>query len=204
MAYHPHVLKLGGSLLELPDLHERLTRFVADVAGAPIVIVVGGGAVADWVRSYDQRFHLNKVQSHWCAVHAMQLNARMLAQSWPQAKTIDGPERARDDVGEVFIVDPLRWLEVDEGQGHGVPHRWSFTSDSIAAHVALRLESRHLTLLKSTLPDPDETLADAARRGVVDADFPQAARSIPCVRLVNLRSPAVIPPMWSPCQPTLA
>lgn len=73
-------------------------------------------------------------------------------------------------------------------RGVTIPHRWSFTSDSIAAHIATRLDAAKLTLLKSTLPASPCDLAEAGRLGIVDADFAAAAAGVPRVELVNLRS----------------
>jgi len=85
----------------------------------------------------------------------------------------------------------VAWLESEERAGHAVPHVWSFTSDSIAAHAAKRLGAARLTLLKSTLPETmrggEAALSDAAAADVVDAELPRAAVGLPCVELVNLR-----------------
>ncbi len=43
-------------------------------------------------------------------------------------------------------------LEREDAIGVRVPHRWTFTSDSVAAHIATRVGAEKLTVLKSTLP----------------------------------------------------
>ena len=43
----PHVIKVGGSLLDLPDLPARLDRWLTARGGAKPMLVVGGGVVAD-------------------------------------------------------------------------------------------------------------------------------------------------------------
>lgn len=186
----PHVLKLGGSLLTLPSLPERMASFFAAEGPGPVVLVVGGGAAADWVRDCDARFALGEEPGHWCALHAMQLNARIITATLPRCRQVNTPEATRRAVadGTVAVVDPLDWLLRDEKCGFPVPHRWSFTSDSIAAHVAMRLASPRLTLLKSMLPGPNDDLEIAASQGIVDADFPRAARDIATVHIVNLRA----------------
>jgi hypothetical protein len=76
----------------------------------------------------------------------------------------------------------------EESEGVAIPHRWTFTSDSIAAHIAARMGAGRLTLLKSTLPQSECGPACAAGLGLVDADFPEASAGLPSVELVNLRS----------------
>jgi len=199
-AQAPHVLKVGGSLLAMPGLLHRLSRLIEVVDDHAVAVVVGGGAAADWVRRCDDGFSLGQEQGHWCAVRAMQLNAHMLAACLPRSSHVKSPEAARQATaaGTIAIVEPLAWLQADEQAGLGVPHRWSFTSDSIAAHVAVRLGSHNLTLLKSTLPDPEDDLDAAAHRGVVDADFPRTARPIRSIRIVNLRHDGPEPASWQP------
>ena len=68
-----------------------------------------------------------------------------------------------------------------------VPHTWDATSDSIAAWLATELHTSELVLLKS-VSRPSGVMANAARAGLVDRCFPDAAARIPQVSWVNLRS----------------
>ncbi|MEX0887004.1 MAG: hypothetical protein WD009_11250 [Phycisphaeraceae bacterium] len=200
------VVKLGGSLLEMPGLVDRLV----DVLPRPGVLVTGGGAAADRVRGVDQQVELDESTSHWLCIHAMAMHARLFAAALAARGVVTRllADRAACAeacaAGALAVVEPVAWLERDEREGAGIPHRWQFTSDSIAAHVARRVGARRLVLLKSTLPggagacgearggsgggggvvDVDE----AARQGVVDPCFPAAATGLECVQLVNLRA----------------
>lgn len=73
----PHVVKLGGSLLDLPDLRQRVAGFVSPIARP--LIVVGGGEAAELVRAFDTRFEIGPERGHWLAVRAMQFNAQLIA-----------------------------------------------------------------------------------------------------------------------------
>lgn len=184
-----HVVKLGGSLLDLPELVPRFTGWREEELGPRGVLVVGGGDAADVVRAYDKAFKLDEEAAHWLAVRAMQLNAHCLAAVLPRCRLVTnavGCEIAWR-AGELAVIDPLVWLEREHVEGVLIPHRWTFTSDSIAAHVATRLSARQLTLLKSTLPKGDCGPECAAGLGVVDEDFPFACGGVPRVQLVNLR-----------------
>ena len=50
------VLKLGGSLLCLPDVGDRIVSFVEQNQIVNPVVVVGGGNAADLVRVWAERF----------------------------------------------------------------------------------------------------------------------------------------------------
>lgn len=192
-----HVAKLGGSLIDpagLPDLLPRFERWRRCAMGPRGVVVVGGGEAADIVRAFDKAYGLDESRAHWGAVRAMSLNAELIAAVVAEAALVSdaaGCEEAWAR-GRLAIVEPLSWLERAAARGVTIPHRWSFTSDSIAAHVAVQLAkelgSARLTLLKSTLPDRPCDIQKAAALGVVDADFPQACASLERVDLVNLRS----------------
>jgi aspartokinase-like uncharacterized kinase len=184
-----HVIKLGGSLLDLPDLLARFEQWRQAEVGPHGVLVVGGGAAADVVRAFDKEFHLDEERAHWLALRAMQLNMFCLAAVIARCEVVAEPQACAGawGVGKLALVDPLAWLSAEAAEGVHIPHRWTFTSDSIAAHVATRLGAARLTLLKSTLPTSDCGPACAAGLGIVDEDFPAAAAGLPHIELVNLR-----------------
>lgn len=167
-----HVVKLGGSLLDVMDLPARLQGWMDAQGSATWVLVVGGGAAADVVRAWDRLHDVGPHRGHWLAVRAMHLNAECVAAVMDDAKMVSGP----DDIDAALfnIVEPIAWLSRKDD----VPHRWSFTSDSIAAHVAKELGAARLTLLKSAAEGDD----------LVDADFKVASRGIARVELINFRA----------------
>lgn len=185
------VIKLGGSLLNLPDLARRLRLVTKSLVGAYPVFIVGGGRAADLVRDFDETHQLGEQTSHWLAVRAMQLNTYLVAaimDRWRMVSDVDGCEAAWQ-VRDLPLVDPLVWLENEHARGVTVPHRWTFASDSIAAHIAVGLQAYKLTLLKSALPS--EVTCDVNRaisEGMLDKDFAATAAPIAAVEMVNLRS----------------
>lgn len=184
-----HVAKLGGSLLDLDDLPAQFARWCAADFHGHRVLVIGGGKPADAVRDVDQRFGLDEEAAHWLAIEAMQLNAHMFAIVLPNVALAVMPGACRRiwDAGQVALVDPLSWLAYEHAAGVTIPHRWSFTSDSVAAHIATQMQASRLTLLKSTLPTGITTRQQAADAGLVDGDFPAASILVPAVELLNLR-----------------
>ena len=185
-----HVIKLGGSLLELPQLLDRFSAICAADASVRRLVVVGGGRAADAVRLFDRRFGLDPQQGHWLAIRAMSFNAHLFAAVMDHVEpacTIKTCERIWSS-DKTAVMEPLSWLEDEHRRGIVVPHVWEFTSDSIAAHVATRLGAGRLTLLKSALPKGECAIADVARRGLVDREFPTAAKGIEHVEIINLRN----------------
>ena len=187
-----HVIKLGGSLLDLPDLPERFEAIASKWRGRYLLLVVGGGRAADLVRACDDLFGIEETQGHWLAIRAMQLNTHVAASIFPGWRgrivtDVAGCARAWRS-GEVALVDPLIWLEREEVRGITTPHCWTFTSDSIAAHIAARLRAEYLTLLKSTLPTGPLDIDRATACGLVDPEFATASRDLGSMEVINLRA----------------
>ena len=123
------------------------------------------------------------------AVRAMQLNTYLIASLMPDCQMVsafDGCRRAWDRRA-MPLVDPIRWLENEQAAGITIPHRWTFTSDSIAAHLAAQIGSKKLSLLKSDGPRGNCDVVWASQHGLVDRDFVTAAAPVSAIDLVNLR-----------------
>ena len=207
MDLSPHIVKVGGSLLDLPDLPDlpdRLDRWLTAHGGPKVMLVVGGGAIADFVRQWDRHHRLDESKAHWIAIDAMALNTRLLTDALPRAVDVSKPHSVRIAWADGLhaVMQPKAWLMADHANGRTIPHRWSFTSDSLAAYLATRMRAPRLTLLKSRLPVDDEgkavtqtTIANATEAGLVDTDLAEWARAIAHVRLVNLRDD-----VWPTCE----
>ena len=187
-----HVIKLGGSLLDVPDLVARFDVCRRACAAVHAVLIVGGAEAADVVRRFDAMHHLNECDAHWLAIRAMQFNAHLIAAVVRDCAIVREP----DDLHAVWneermaVIDPLYWLMREASQGVVIPHRWTFTSDSIAAHVAVQLRADKLTLLKSTLlrdTSAVDLVHQAASESVVDADFEMASQTLKQIEVINLR-----------------
>ena len=64
----PVVVKVGGSLLDWPELNTRLNRFLASHSDRNLILVAGGGPVADVIRVLDRTHELGEEKSHWQVV----------------------------------------------------------------------------------------------------------------------------------------
>ena len=178
------IVKVGGSLYDLPDLGARLTRWLHTHATGPVLLVPGGGAATDVIRAHDLTHQLGAEASHWLALHMLQVNAHLLERLLPKAAVVT----SYHSTAPLAILDPLSFARLDESSPDALPHTWDVTSDSLALRVAQAAQAHELVLLKSVTWDGADWGA-AARAGVVDAHFPQLWRKSPTVRasVVNLR-----------------
>jgi 5-(aminomethyl)-3-furanmethanol phosphate kinase len=194
------VVKVGGSLYDLPDLGDRLRRFLATLEGASerrglsppethydctfpeginpsarrsesVLVFPGGGITADAVRELDRVHRLGDEASHWMALAACSVNGMMLA------KLLDAPIVDAPTDG-VAILDPYRFAVADEGRPGRLPHCWGVTSDSMAARAAAVFGASELVLLKSVEWRGEDWRA-AAKAGVVDPFFSIAVAASP-------------------------
>jgi aspartokinase-like uncharacterized kinase len=189
------VVKVGGSLFDLPDLAPRLRAWLEQAPASDVLLVPGGGPTADVVRNFDRVHRLGEEASHWLALDALRLNADFLCRLLPAADVIphwDRIEVARSEGAETFVLDPYRFAQWDwfANRHTALPHRWSVTSDSTAARVAVLSGAKHLILLKSVMVPEGMDWEEAGERGFVDAWFARTLRpALPRlqVRAVNLR-----------------
>jgi aspartokinase-like uncharacterized kinase len=190
------VVKLGGSLLELPDLVGRLRGWLERQPPAADLVIAGGGQFVDELRALDRLHHLGEEACHGLAIRAMSLTARLLQALVPEWPLITRLDELSGGCVTPAILDPGDFLEAEERSTAGppLPHSWEVTSDSIAARVACRAGAAELVLLKSSLPPEHSDTDLAATVGYVDACFPQASRGLR-VRCVDLRDPAC-PQRW--------
>jgi aspartokinase-like uncharacterized kinase len=184
------VIKLGGSLLGLPDLPARLRNIRADFSRPRSVLLCGGGETVEQIRRWDRAYGLGEEASHWIALRALTINALVLERAAPLVEHVEssGSFEAVWSSGKVPLYDAHAFIrDVDESAPDPLPRRWRVTSDSIAARMAAALGAGEVVLLKSVTAPEGITIAEAARQGIVDAHFPIAAEGIARVVTVNLR-----------------
>ncbi len=164
------VVKLGGSLAKTGALRSWL-RVVQEYGAGRCVVVPGGGAFADAVRSTQQRVGFSDRAAHVMALLAMEQYAALLADFEPALR----PCATVEEIGTALAGGRAAlWLP------HGmvaaepaIAASWAVTSDSLAAWLAGRIRARHLVLVKSAAaPPPPLSPTALAESGLVDAAFP--------------------------------
>jgi aspartokinase-like uncharacterized kinase len=161
------VVKVGGSLFDLPDLGPRLRAWLAGLGAAEVLLVPGGGPTADVVRDLDRRHGLGEETSHWLALRALTVNAHFLQALLPGAVVVPQPRGG----GALAVLDPYAFACADEGRPGCLPHCWRVTSDSVAARAAVVGQARRLVLLKSATIPHGTAWAEAGQCGLVDGWF---------------------------------
>jgi aspartokinase-like uncharacterized kinase len=141
-----YVLKLGGSLM--PHAKALMNALYAlSREGYSFLVVPGGGPMADLVREIFIRNQLSQEAAHWMSILAMEQYAYFLADG-AKAQLIDEIRR-REGLSVLLPYKPLLWEDA------GLEHSWDYTSDSVAAMAARRLDA---PFIKAT--DVDGVLVD--------------------------------------------
>lgn len=190
MATSFRVVRLGGSLLDDPEVRRRWRAWLAVQSPAPTVLIVGGGPWVEAIRTAFALHALTEEAAHWLSVRAMGLTARLALELWPEATLLTefAQVRAWRRVDAPAVFDVQQILSDDAASSApALPRDWSVTSDSIAALVARRAGASELVLLKSALPAAACSIVAAAEQRYVDAYFPFAAAGVTRVRCVDLR-----------------
>src|SRR4051794_38943363 len=111
----PTVIKVGGSLLEWPELPRRLAGFLndrraGDLSTSHCILIAGGGTIVNQIRTLDRIHGLGDERAHRLAIHALDLSARILASLLPGSVVVDGPEAidAVSDRGQIAVLAPRR------------------------------------------------------------------------------------------------
>ncbi len=198
------VIKLGGSLLDWPELAPGLRAWLAGQPRAANILVVGGGAIVEKLRELDRQHHFSPAAAHWLAIRAMSITAAIAAELLTKGTGVFSSEKTPVPFVPALvssiealqlspstglqILDAERFLRQDAGTAGALPCGWHVTSDSIAARLAIVLKARELVLLKSALPAGASSREHWSRSGFVDAHFAGASSGL-AVRCVNLRMP---------------
>ena len=185
------VYKLGGSLLSLPDLPERLRVVLSDSADTRALLVIGGGVAADIVRSWDEVHHLGEERSHWLALRAMYFNEALLLELLPDACSVVDQQEADAawKAGRVAVLRAVEFLKQEQARhGASLRQNWNVTSDSVTGWVAEHLREVGMVLLKSVaVPNENGSPTLTAESPQVDPYFQRLAKELPSVGWINLR-----------------
>jgi aspartokinase-like uncharacterized kinase len=151
-----------------------LTRWIDQLPSANVLLVPGGGRVADAIRSWDRTHSFNETIAHWLAIRSLNLTAHVLATLLSRAEVCNdlGDCDALWRRGAIPILAPESFMRLDESDADHLPHTWSATSDSIAARVAIVAKADRLVLLKSARIPDEMNWEEMARAGIVDPVVP--------------------------------
>ena len=193
------VVKVGGSLLDLPDLTDRLGAYLESLRPARPLLIVGGGREVDRLREQDQAGQLTAEAAHWRAVEAMTANTQRVSTDLGLKRVATQVDLRNVERADCAVaMDTYALLREDEQNGGPrLPRCWSVTSDSIAVRLAHLAGADSILLLKSCGVPARTRIEQAVEQGVVDAYLPSIINGV-TVGLVNFRQ---VPPrlvcQWS-------
>lgn len=163
----PLIVKLGGSLAGTDTLTHWLTELVK--LGAPVIVVPGGAAFADTVRSEQRRIGFSDRVAHAMAIMAMEQYGLALCDL--ERRLVPCTEIA-ELKASALAGAPALWLPMAlAGGAQDIPASWDATSDTIAAWLARRLGARALLLVKAAPAPAGTGPADWTASGLVDPCF---------------------------------
>jgi len=157
------VFKIGGKILDnsnnLINTIAQLTQLFVDKAIKKIILIPGGGLLANFVRSMYREFKFNGDLVHWIAIYSMDYNGIELKRKFPHLKLCDNYDILEQEKKGMFIFLPYKYLKkYDE-----LPHAWDVTSDSITLFLAKELGLSECFLIKDVdgiLNDKNEVIKE--------------------------------------------
>ena len=131
------VVKIGGSLF--PDYAINLAQ---ELVGDDVLVVCGGGSLANQIREYHEKLNFTPTASHRTAILCMDILGQLLADKVKGAKAVKSLEEVKTTLnsGNLPILIPSLLLEYLDP----LEHSWRVTSDSIALYLSHLLEAKLL------------------------------------------------------------
>lgn len=136
-----YVVKIGGSLYpeHIKDLYEVLIK-----SDEKLVLINGGGELANKLREYNDKYHFSDDTNHWNAIMCMDIIGSQICDMCEDIVAI----RSLDEISKVHKENKIPLLLVYDLLRCQDPleHSWDVTSDSIACWLAGQLNAKLLIL----------------------------------------------------------
>ena len=131
------VVKIGGSLFP-----EDAVSLCKKLVGRDVMVICGGGALANLLRDYDARMKFSPTATHRSAILCMDILGMLLSDNVPGAEEVYSPENAENTLkeGKLPVLIPS-WLLEDLDP---LEHSWRVTSDSLSLYIAHQLKAKLL------------------------------------------------------------
>lgn len=131
------VLKVGGSLF--PEDAVKLCR---TLEGKDVMVISGGGKLANQLRAYDEKMNFSDTATHKSAILCMDILGMLLADKISSAEVIYTFKQAKSALksGRLPILLPFQYLD----DADPVEHSWGVTSDSLSLYIAHQLKAKLL------------------------------------------------------------
>ena len=142
------IFKISGKILDnskhLINTIAQLTQLYEDNIIQKIILIPGGGNLANFVRKVYFEFKVNEDLAHWIAIYSMNYNGLELVQKFSHLQTLEDFEQLKNLQRGFLIFLPFKYLKSIDP----LPHSWDVTSDSIALYCAHKLGLSDCFLIK--------------------------------------------------------
>jgi len=131
------VVKIGGSLFP----HDAV-KLCQELVGEDVLVVCGGGKLANLIREYDSDMKFSDTAAHKSAILCMDILGMLLADKISSAEAIKSIEQVQMTLNEdkIPIFMPSKFLELQDP----LEHSWNVTSDSISLYISHLLKAKLL------------------------------------------------------------
>ncbi|TFG03305.1 MAG: hypothetical protein EU539_12370 [Promethearchaeota archaeon] len=149
------IAKIGGKILEVP---ENLNSTIIQLKSllnehnkiSKIILIPGGGSLANFIRYLDKKINLGDDLAHWSAIYAMEFNGMKICKQIPEIKCNNDFKNLvqfteAENKQELCVFLPYKYLKKNDE----LAHSWDITSDSIAVYVAHKLNLNACFLIKN-------------------------------------------------------
>lgn len=142
------LIKIGGSLVKKGySVLSEISRSTIVLSNKyRVIVVLGGGDIANVIRGLYNEFHICQSAAHWMAISAMNINGMLFVGMNRRLKAVETILECKNTAskGYVPVILPYRLLKKIDS----LPRSWEVTSDSIASFIAHILDTDYAILLK--------------------------------------------------------
>ncbi|MFW9946130.1 MAG: hypothetical protein ACFFDX_04805 [Candidatus Odinarchaeota archaeon] len=142
------IFKISGKILDnskhLINTIAQLTQLYEDNILQKIILIPGGGTLANFVRNLYLEFKIDDELAHWIAIYSMNFNGLELQLKFPHLEIIEDFEFLKNEKRIFSIFLPYKYLRLIDP----LPHSWDVTSDSISLYCAHKLGLNECFLIK--------------------------------------------------------
>jgi len=147
------IVKVGGKILENRDnIKSTLNQFKSLLSNEmlqKVIIIPGGGSLADFVRQIDDKLDIGDHLAHWMAIYAMNHNGIKLCNDFNEVNYTDNYDTLQtflqsESENGLFVFLPYDFISQEDQ----LPHNWEVTSDSITLYLAYKLKLKECYLIK--------------------------------------------------------
>jgi len=163
MVIQSAIFKIGGKILgnskNLINTIAQFTQLFEDNIIKKIILIPGGGLLANFVRTIYSEFQFSDELAHWMAIYSMDFNGIELKRKFPHLKTHDDYEKIEKESRVISIFLPYKYLRNE----NELPHAWDVTSDSITLYLAKKFKMSECFLIKDVdgiLDDKNEVIKE--------------------------------------------